>query len=273
MSSSLPPSIRHLLLHEDPSTGEIVHRNHDRKNDNDSSHPRTSHLPYFEWVDRISQDSSSGVSPTRRTNASSDTRCVFGELRGRALSHHFRQPVIDDIVLPCPQLCHTGATQAEATASAPIPRSYQKHLQCVIRPFQAACPSSMALPECPRGRPDSFRDRHAQPWTVNVSGRAGHTAPTLPHGRPVASKRCDGNFRREPGFSPPPPRTNITSFAQSTSRASRACDRCRLHKVRCQTVHTRDSEASTCGRCMQGGTECSFFVSRKKRGPIPRVRI
>ena len=51
-------------------------------------------------------------------------------------------------------------------------------------------------------------------------------------------------------------------------RTSRACDRCRFQKVRCQ-INAREGDR-TCERCARSESDCSFFVPQKKRGPAPQ---
>jgi hypothetical protein len=46
------------------------------------------------------------------------------------------------------------------------------------------------------------------------------------------------------------------------SSADRACDQCKLRKVRCDM-------ANPCKTCTGRGTDCTFNLQRRKRGPIP----
>jgi hypothetical protein len=52
------------------------------------------------------------------------------------------------------------------------------------------------------------------------------------------------------------------------SRTTKACNACRSRKVRCDAGGAT-GEPTTCSRCKEAGVECTYSGTQKKRGPCP----
>lgn len=68
-----------------------------------------------------------------------------------------------------------------------------------------------------------------------------------------------------PGVGDPMTQYNPEGTPRKRSKVSRACDRCRAKKVKCDATH--EGEHQLCSYCKRAGETCTFSREPLKRGP------
>ena len=105
-------------------------------------------------------------------------------------------------------------------------------------------------------RPESTR-RHTQPY---VHSRTPYQRPYTAEGSTHTHRYVTDEYR---------PQTVMAASRAPISRTTKACNAYRSRKVRCDAGGLPNGEPGTCSRCREAGVECVYSGPQKKRGPCP----
>lgn len=246
LSSSLPKSLAHLVIREDPETGEVIAPTAVRRAS----------------TDKFGTSPSGGSSQLSRTSCSYDSslptrhRPSLPPLRSRQdgasrLHGSNLSPARPQTTLSPPSRVHDYAVQREEYAMQSGPaHSY------------AYVPRSAPFP---RRAPIDEVKHHVQPQLPRRHSHQPYARPMTAHQHPY----------------PRPATSTFESYHPSSeignpsgrgpiSRTTKACDTCRTRKIRCEDGPLLSSgEPGPCLRCLAAGIECVFSGVQKKRGPCP----
>ena len=178
---------------------------------------------------------------------------------------------------PGPLTLHGNACSHRAHTDAPwSPDDLPAQGSVQYRPPLARCATSIAdlhdhhtqhqrTEHRPASWPSSLRQLHDARFSAETSIPKRQRNATKPTRKEESSNNASPR--------PTGPDGEIKDTGANARRATKACDRCRMHKIRCQVDLSLGIDDGTCGRCVQSGAVCSYFRPRKKRGPTSKVRI
>jgi len=297
MQSSLPSTLQHLLIYEDPVSGQLVNRSGSDRCEQARKHGIrtciTDTAPCLQrlhpakegarklstpsaWPYRERQYDCAQLEPTNHHGRTTWQRrdraswAMSGRLCGPAVCY-----APDAAVSANGRNCFPAAAETSdvprgaSTTKTPDCHSIEQipsadlytfvpygmqHRHCGEKTTAIACafPVDVAWQNTIQPLPDHASSAHS----LRLAHGDRRSPLAFSHGSATSTHSCQA--------------LPVGSKRSKTviQRASRACDRCRRQKTRCEPV-AKDGPGA-CKRCTCNGKECSFFVPQKKRGPLPK---